>query len=57
MLVEWIVVYYDNLDVVFVEKFCCDIVVFVVENFILLDNSEGVIVIVIEGGEYVIVVV
>ncbi len=42
--VEWIAVYYDNPDVVPAEKLRCDTVVSVAENFILPDNSEGVIV-------------
>lgn len=50
--VEWIAVYYDNPDVVPAEKLRCDTVVSVAENFILPDNSEGVIVTAIEGGEY-----
>ncbi|WP_074467630.1 GyrI-like domain-containing protein, partial [Salmonella enterica] len=50
--VEWIAVYYDNPDVVPAEKLRCDTVVSVAENFILPDNSEGVIGTAIEGGEY-----
>ncbi|EED7440176.1 TPA: DNA gyrase inhibitor SbmC [Salmonella enterica subsp. salamae serovar 35:g,m,s,t:-] len=50
--IEWIAVYYDNPDEVPAEKLRCDTVVSVAENFVLPDNSEGVIVTEIEGGEY-----
>lgn len=57
VLKEWVVVYYDNLDEIFVEKLCCDIVVMVLNNFMFFENSEGVILIEILGGQYVVVVV
>lgn len=47
---EWVVVYYDNLDEIFVEKLRCDIVVTVSGYFTFFENSEGVILIEIIGG-------
>lgn len=54
---EWVVVYYDNLDEIFVEKLRCDIVVTVSGYFTFFENSEGVILIEIIGGQYAVAVV
>lgn len=54
---EWVVVYYDNLEEVLVEKLCCVIVVIVDEDYVIFVNSEGVILVVIVGGDYVCVCV
>lgn len=51
---EWLAVYYDNPDVVPAEKLRCDTVVSVAENFTTPENSEGVIVTHIEGGQYAV---
>ncbi|HFZ8992993.1 TPA: DNA gyrase inhibitor SbmC [Citrobacter freundii] len=51
---EWIAVYYDNPDVVAAEKLRCDTVIAVAENFTVPENSPGVIVTAIEGGQYAV---
>lgn len=53
---EWIAVYYDNPDVVPADKLRCDTVVSVAENFEIPENSEGVILTELAGGEYAIAV-
>lgn len=50
VLKEWVAVYYDNLDETPAEKLCCDTVVMVLNNFMLSENSEGVILTEILGG-------
>ena len=52
---EWIAVYYDNPDVV-PEKLRCDTVVSVPEDFAIPENSEGVILTEVAGGDYAIAV-
>ena len=51
---EWLAVYYDNPEVVPAEKLRCDTVVAVAEDFAVPENSEGVIVTHIEGGQYAV---
>ncbi|MGI3449033.1 DNA gyrase inhibitor SbmC [Citrobacter freundii] len=53
---EWIAVYYDNPDVVPAEKLRCDTVVSVPEGFAIPENSEGVILTELAGGDYAIAV-
>ncbi|WP_410683845.1 DNA gyrase inhibitor SbmC [Citrobacter europaeus] len=53
---EWIAVYYDNLDVVPAEKLRCDTVVSVPEGFEIPENSEGVILTELAGGDYAVAV-
>lgn len=53
---EWVAVYYDNPDEVPAEKLRCDTVVTVPENFSLPENSEGVKVTEIAGGQYAVTV-
>ncbi|MBJ3591021.1 DNA gyrase inhibitor SbmC [Salmonella enterica subsp. enterica serovar Saintpaul] len=53
---EWIAVYYDNPDVVPADKLRCDTVVSVPENFVIPENSEGVILTELAGGEYAVAV-
>lgn len=53
---EWVAVYYDNPDEVPAEKLRCDTVVTVPENFCLPENSEGVNVTEIAGGQYAVTV-
>lgn len=53
---EWIAVYYDNPDVVPAEKLRCDTVVSVPEDFAIPDNSEGVILTEVAGGDYAVAV-
>ena len=53
---EWIAVYYDNPDVVPAEKLRCDTVVSVPEDFAIPENSEGVILTEVAGGDYAIAV-
>lgn len=53
---EWGAVYYDNPDEVPAEKLRCDTVVTVPENFCLPENSEGVNVTEIAGGQYAVTV-
>ena len=49
---EWVAVYYDNPDETPAEKLRCDTVVTVPNNFTLPENSEGVILTEISGGQY-----
>ena len=53
---EWIAVYYDNPDVVPTEKLRCDTVVSVPEDFAIPENSEGVILTEVAGGDYAVAV-
>ena len=53
---EWIAVYYDNPDVVPAEKLRCDTVVSVLEGFEIPENSEGVILTELAGGDYAVAV-
>ncbi|MBP8541597.1 MULTISPECIES: DNA gyrase inhibitor SbmC [unclassified Citrobacter] len=53
---EWIAVYYDNPDVVPAEKLRCDTVVSVPEGFVIPENSEGVILTELAGGDYAVAV-
>ncbi|AHY13968.1 MULTISPECIES: DNA gyrase inhibitor SbmC [Citrobacter] len=53
---EWIAVYYDNPDVVPAEKLRCDTVVSVSEDFAIPENSEGVILTEVAGGDYAVAV-
>lgn len=53
---EWIAVYYDNPDEVPAEKLRCDTVVSVPADFTLPENSEGVILTEIVGGQYAVAV-
>ena len=53
---EWIAVYYDNPDVVPAEKLRCDTVVSVPEGFEIPENSEGVILTELAGGDYAVAV-
>ncbi|MCU6175111.1 DNA gyrase inhibitor SbmC [Citrobacter cronae] len=53
---EWIAVYYDNPDVVPAEKLRCDTVVSVPEDFEIPENSEGVILTEVAGGDYAVAV-
>jgi DNA gyrase inhibitor len=53
---EWIAVYYDNPDVVPAEKLRCDTVVSVPEDFAIPENSEGVILTEVTGGDYAVAV-
>ncbi|HCT9711028.1 TPA: DNA gyrase inhibitor SbmC [Citrobacter werkmanii] len=53
---EWIAVYYDNPDVVPAEKLRCDTVVSVPEDFAIPENSEGVILTEVAGGDYAVAV-
>lgn len=51
---EWIAVYYDNPDVVPADKLRCDTVVSVPQDFAIPENSEGVILTELAGGEYAV---
>lgn len=51
---EWLAVYYDNPDDTPAEKLRCATVVRVEEGFTVGDNSPGVILTEIEGGQYAI---
>ncbi|EEW0925678.1 DNA gyrase inhibitor SbmC [Escherichia coli] len=53
---EWVAVYYDNPDETPAEKLRCDTVVTVPNNFTLPENSEGVILTEISGGQYAVAV-
>lgn len=53
---EWIAVYYDNPDVVPAEKLRCDTVVSVPEGFEIPENSAGVILTELAGGDYAVAV-
>ena len=53
---EWIAVYNDNPDVVPAEKLRCDTVVSVPEGFEIPENSEGVILTELAGGDYAVAV-
>ncbi|EFE10347.1 DNA gyrase inhibitor SbmC [Citrobacter youngae] len=53
---EWIAVYYDNPDVVPAEKLRCDTVVSVPADFAIPENSEGVILTEVAGGDYAVAV-
>jgi hypothetical protein len=47
---EWVAVYYDNPDEVPAEKLRCDTAVTVPDNFVIPDNSEGVMMTEIAAG-------
>ena len=49
---EWIAVYFDNPDEVPAEKLRCSTVVSVPADFVIPENSEGVTLSEIEGGQY-----
>ncbi|HEY1845600.1 MAG TPA: DNA gyrase inhibitor SbmC [Buttiauxella sp.] len=51
---EWLAVYYDNPDEVPAEKLRCDTVISVPEDFVIPENSEGVIITRIEAGQYAV---
>ncbi|WP_058911308.1 DNA gyrase inhibitor SbmC [Entomohabitans teleogrylli] len=51
---EWLAVYYDNPEITPPEKLRCDTVISVPEDFVIPDNSEGVILTQIEGGLYAV---
>ncbi|MCT4714030.1 DNA gyrase inhibitor SbmC [Enterobacteriaceae bacterium H18W14] len=51
---EWLAVYYDNPDEVPAEKLRCDTVLSVPEDFVVPENSEGVITTRIEAGLYAV---
>jgi len=53
---EWIAVYYDNPDVVPADKLRCDTVVSVPDSFVIPQNSEGVTLTELAGGEYAVAV-
>ncbi|HHQ4051844.1 TPA: DNA gyrase inhibitor SbmC [Citrobacter freundii] len=53
---EWIAVYYDNPDVVPADKLRCDTVVSVLDSFVIPQNSEGVTLTELAGGEYAVAV-
>ncbi|HHW4415541.1 DNA gyrase inhibitor SbmC [Citrobacter freundii] len=53
---EWIAVYYDNPDVVPADKLRCDTVVSVPDGFEIPENSEGVILTELAGGDYAVAV-
>ena len=53
---EWVAVYYDNPDETPAEKLRCDTVVTVPGYFTLPENSEGVILTEISGGQYAVAV-
>lgn len=50
----WLAVYYDNPDVVPAEKLRCDTVVAVADDFVVPENSEGVITTHIDAGQYAV---
>jgi DNA gyrase inhibitor len=47
---EWVAVYYDNPDEVPAEKLRCDTAVTVPDDFVIPENSEGVMMTEIAGG-------
>lgn len=49
---EWIAVYFDNPDEVPAEKLRCSTVATVPADFVIPENSEGVILTEIDGGQY-----
>jgi DNA gyrase inhibitor len=51
---DWICAYYDNPDEVPAEKLRCDIVVSVPDDFVIPENSEGVMKTELPGGEYAV---
>jgi DNA gyrase inhibitor len=51
---EWLAVYYDNPDEIPPEKLRCDTVLSVPEDFVIPENSEGIMITHIEGGEYAV---
>lgn len=51
---EWIAVYYDNPDEVPPEKLRADTVISVPEGFTVPENSEGVILSELPGGQYAV---
>ena len=53
---EWIAVYYDNPDVVPADKLRCDTVVSVPEGFAIPENSEGVTLTELAGGDYAVAI-
>ena len=53
---EWVAIYYDNPDETPAEKLRCDTVVTVPGYFTLPENSEGVILTEISGGQYAVAV-
>lgn len=51
---EWVAVYYDNPDEVPAEKLRCNTSVTVPDDFVIPENSEGVILTELAGGEYAV---
>lgn len=51
---EWVAVYYDNPEEVPAEKLRCDTAVTVAEGYQLPEESEGVMMTEIAGGEYAV---
>ncbi|WP_072569008.1 DNA gyrase inhibitor SbmC [Enterobacter sp. SA187] len=51
---EWIAAYYDNPDEVPAEKLRADVVIAVDEDFVLPENSEGVMLTELPGGAYAV---
>lgn len=51
---EWVAVYYDNPDEVPAEKLRCDTAVTVPDDFVIPENSEGVMMTEIAGGDYAV---
>lgn len=52
--IDWICAYYDNPDEVPAEKLRCDVVVSVPEDFVIPENSEGVMKTELPGGLYAV---
>jgi DNA gyrase inhibitor len=51
---DWICAYYDNPDDVPPEKLRCDVVISVPDDFVIPDNSEGVMKTELPGGLYAV---
>ena len=51
---EWVAVYYDNPDEVPAEKLRCDTAVTVPDDFVIPENSEGVMMTEIAAGDYAV---
>lgn len=52
--VDWICAYYDDPDQVPPEKLRCDVVVSVADDFVIPENSEGVMKTALPGGLYAV---
>ncbi|MGK9172853.1 DNA gyrase inhibitor SbmC [Yokenella regensburgei] len=52
--IDWICAYYDNPDEVPADKLRCDVVVSVPEDFVIPENSEGVMKTELPGGDYAV---